>query len=152
MHVWSGLRHVAQSRHAPLAEIAVLQFYVLRSRGRTFRRIVVEAAHEAERIVLELLDSGMPARVHTSRCDEERDAGIGELAVGEMRPEVAGAAVALADEDLQPALGGFRIAGRLSAREGVPKFVERRAAADQRLLERRQCLADVDENLFVIRG
>src|SRR5688572_13415369 len=94
----------------------------------------------------------MPARVHPPGRDEEADAGIGELAVGEMRPEVAGAAIALADEDLQPAPGLFRVARGSVARERVAKLVERRAAADQRLLERRQRFADVDQHLFVVGG
>src|SRR5688500_19391490 len=92
----------------------------------------------------------MPARVHPPGRDEEADAGVGELAVGEMRPEVAGAAIALADEDLQPAPGVVRIARGIAAGERVAKLVERRAAADQRLLERRQRFAGVDQDLLVV--
>src|SRR5688572_22134168 len=95
----------------------------------------------------------MATRIHLSTADEKTDASVGELAVGEMRPEVAGGAVPLADEDAQSFLRRLRVFAERSAVprcQPVPEFVERRAAADQRLLERRQRLADVDEHLFVL--
>jgi len=87
--------------------------------------------------------------------DEMRHAGIGELAVGEGRAEMAQGAVAPADEQAQAAPGGGGIAGPggcIVARQGVAEIVERRAAGDLGLQERRQCLAEVDEYSFVVRA
>src|SRR3990170_443316 len=153
VHVRRGLRHVAQTWHAPLAEIAVLRLDVARPGGRAPGRIVVEPAEQVVGVALQSLDSLMPTRIHLSTADEKTDAGVGELAVGEMRPEVAGGAIALADEDAQSFLRRLRVFAERSTVprcQPIPEFVERRAAADQRLLERRQRLADVDQHLFVV--
>ena len=75
----------------------------------------------------------MPAGIDPAGFDEMRHPGIGELAVGEGRAEMAEGAVAPADEQAQAALGGGGIAGpagRIVARERVAKIVERRAAGD----------------------
>ena len=96
----------------------------------------------------------MAARIDAPRRRRRTDAGIGELAVGEMRPEVARRAVALADEDAQPALRGrqgisaWRRRPRASASRKSSNGVR---AADQRFLERRQRLADVDQHCFIAR-
>ena len=68
---------------------------------------------------------------------------------------MAQGAVAPADEQAQAAHGGGGIggpAGRIVARQGVAEIVERRAAGDLGYQERRQCLADVDEDPFVVRA
>src|SRR5438034_764820 len=88
----------------------------------------------------------------------ETTAGLaapGESAVAEMRTGVADAAIGLADEERRAALRCRRIADRgdgVAALERIAEFIERRAAADERLLVGGQRLADVDERLFIILG
>ena len=97
----------------------------------------------------------MPAGIDPAGFDEMRHAGIGELAVGEGRAEMAEGAVAPAHEQAQAAPGGGGIAGlagRIAARERVAEIVERRAAGDLRFQERRQRLAEIDESPFVVRA
>src|SRR5258708_4405388 len=68
---------------------------------------------------------------------------------------MADTAVAFAGEDLQASLrrGGIaRHALGVVLRDGVPELVQWRAAADQRLLVRREGLADIDEDRFVFFG
>ena len=95
----------------------------------------------------------MPAGIDPAGFDEMRHAGIGELAVGKGRAEMAQGAVAPADEQAQAAPGGGGIAGlagRIVARQGVAEIVERRAGGDLGFEERRQCLAEIDENPCVV--
>ena len=97
----------------------------------------------------------MPAGIDPARFDEMRHAGIGELAVGEGRAEMAEGAVAPADEQFEaaPGRGGIaRLAGGVVARERVAEIVERRPAGDLDLQERRQRLAEIDENPCVVRA
>src|SRR5688500_9878714 len=103
-------------------------------------------------VAFQALDPVMASGIDATRRGEKSDSGVGEFAVGEVRPEVAGATVAFADKDLQPALCALRIARVLATRQCIAKFVERRAAADQRLLECRQRLAHIDEDLFILSG
>ena len=70
----------------------------------------------------------MPAGIDPAGFDEVRHAGIGELAVGKGRAEMAEEAVASADEQAQSARRGGGIpglAGRIVARQGVAEIVER---------------------------
>ena len=97
----------------------------------------------------------MPAGIHPAGFDEVRHAGIGELAVGEGRAEVAESAVAPADEEAKAALGGSRVAGlagRIALGQGVAEVVERGAAGDLGLQERGERLAEIDEYPFVVRA
>ena len=115
-------------------------------------RVVVVAPQQVELARPQLLDAGVPARVHPPLVDEERDARVVELAVGKRRAEMADVAPALADEDLQTALRRIRIprnARRIAAQERIAKFVERRAPARQRLLECGERLADADQYRLV---
>ena len=70
---------------------------------------------------------GMAAGIDLARGGDVRNADIGEFAIGEVRAEVAEAAVAAADEYLQAALRGFRV-DRLrrlvAARQRIAKLVE----------------------------
>ncbi len=79
-----------------------------------------------------------------------------ELAVGEAGADVADVALALADEEREPALGRERIArrgGTVAAGERIAEVVERRASGGQRFLERRERLGDIDrDGLVVGRG
>src|SRR5258706_45355 len=123
-------------------------------RGRA-RGVVVEAAEQVVRARLQLADALVPAGIDFSVLQEEGDAGIGEFAVRERRSEVADAAIALADEGLQPALRGEGIAGHRSGvvpLQRVAELVEGRARADQRLLVGAERLADVDQQRFVVGG
>ena len=64
-------------------------------------------------------------------------------------------AAAPADEQAQATLGGGRVAGPARGvvlRQGVAKIVERRAAGDQGFDKRRQRLAEIDEDPFVVRA
>ena len=97
----------------------------------------------------------MPAGIDPAGLDEMRHTGIGELAVGEGRAEMAEGAVAPAHEQAQAAPGGGGVAGlagRIVARERVAELVERRAAGDLRFQERRQRLAEIDEYARVVRA
>src|SRR5688572_30268496 len=96
----------------------------------------------------------MPASVDFAGADEEWDADVVELAVAERRADVALVAVALADEDPQSALRSGRIRSGLrgiAPGKRIAKIIERRAAADQSLLERGERLAHVDQQFFIIR-
>ena len=144
MHVGRGERHVAQARHPELAEVALAQANVAGLGGGGASGIVVEAAQQGIRARAQLADAAVPAGIDPAGLDEMRHAGIGELAVGKGRAEMAEEAVAPADEQAQAAHGGGGIAGlagRIVARQGVAEIVERRAAGDSGFQERRQCLA-----------
>src|SRR4051812_40271818 len=93
VHIRSGERDVPQAGHAELAEVALLQLDVLGADGVAARRVVVEAAEQVVRARLQLLDALEPAGIDATLG---ADARIGKFAVGEMRAEVASAAVALA--------------------------------------------------------
>ena len=111
--------------------------------------IVVVGAQQIERARLQCGDATVPPRIDPAFFREMRHAGILELAAREVGAEVADAAVALADEDLQTALRGERIAGhglRVVALDGIAKVVEGRACRQDRLLERGERLGDVDEH------
>jgi hypothetical protein len=61
VHVGRGPRDAAQAGHAELAEVAVLDLHVPRlHRGRA-RAVVVVAAEQVERVLLQLLDARLPA-------------------------------------------------------------------------------------------
>src|SRR5262245_58024685 len=95
----------------------------------------------------------MPAGVDLAGFHEERNADVVKFAVGEGGAEVAYAAVARADEDLEPSLRGHRIAaGRLTiaTRERVAELVEGRAAARQPLEESGHGFPDVHEHLLIV--
>jgi len=82
----------------------VLQLDMARTDCRCTSLVVIKASKEVVRIGFQPLDSLVPPGVDPPARREERHAGVGELAVREVRPEVTGRAVALADENLQPAL------------------------------------------------
>jgi len=151
VHVGRGLCDIAQSRHLKFAEISWLQRDMARPRRDGGVGRIAVAPEQVVGIGAQAFDPGVASRVDAAG-NEERHADVAELAVGERRPEVADAAVALADEDPQPALRGQRIArrgGAVAAQERVAEFVERRARRDQRLDEGRDRLRRVDEDLFV---
>ena len=59
------------------------------------------------------------------------------------------------DEQAQAAFRGGRVAVQADSvvfRQGIPKFVERRAAGEQGFEKRRQRLAEIDEDPFVVRA
>ena len=154
MHVGRGERHVAQARHPELAEVALAQANVAGLGGGGASGIVVEAAQQGVRARAQLADAAVPAGIDPAGLDEMRHAGIGELAVGKGRAEMAEEAVAPADEQAQAAHGGGGIAGlagRIVARQGVAEIVERRAVGDPGFQERRQCLAEIDEHPCIVR-
>src|SRR6185436_3588818 len=81
-----------------------------------------------------------------------REAVVRESAVREVRPAVAARAVPLADENLQPALGGLGIGSgpwSLTAGERVAEPVERCRRRVEGLLEGREDLRNVDQHLLV---
>ena len=154
MHVGRGACHVAQPRDAEFAEVALLRLDVARAGGGGERRVVVIATEQVVRARLQPLDAAVAPGIDAPRRDEERHAGVGELAVGELRTEMADAAVALADEDPQAAPRRERIArgrGIVAALQRVAEVIERRAARDEGLLEGGEGFADVDKDFF-IRG
>src|SRR5688500_15716019 len=104
MHVGRGLRDAAQPRHAPFAEVAVLRLHVARAGRGAARRVVVEAAEQVVRALLQLPDAFETSGVHPAGGAEEAHAGVGELAVGELRARMAERAVALAYENAQAPL------------------------------------------------
>src|ERR1700675_1082767 len=89
MHVGRGERDVAQGRHAEFAEIALLQLDMARARSRRPGWVVVAAAEQVMRVASQPLDSLVPTGVDLSLALEKRDAGVAELAVCELRAEVA---------------------------------------------------------------
>src|SRR5260221_9796759 len=111
VHIRRGLRDVPERGHLELAEIAMLERHLPRFHRARARLVVVVAAEQVERIRRQLTDAAMAARIHAI-AREEGDAGVMELAVREGRPEMAGAAVAAANEDPQAALGRDRVARR----------------------------------------
>ena len=120
MHVGAGRGNVAQGGHAELAPVAMQWLYVARPRRRGLLGIVVVAPEQIERACTQSGDAAVPAGVHPARLGEEGHADIVELAVGEVRPVMAGGAPSLADEDLQPSLRGRRIARRSTPCRRVP--------------------------------
>ena len=114
--------HVAQARHPELAEVALAQANIAGLGGGGAPCIVVEAAQQSVRTLAQSSNAAVPAGIDPVRFDEVRHAGIGELAVGEGRAEMADGAVAPAHEEAQAAPGSGGIAGqagRIVAREGV---------------------------------
>ena len=88
------------------------------------------------------------------RC-KARQAGVEELAVGEVGSGMAGGAGALTDENLEPSLCRLGIAPggrRFRPRQGVPVLVERRASAHESFLKGGEGLPDVYEHGLVIGG
>ena len=153
MHVGPGERHVAQARHPELAEVALARANIAGLGGGGPLRIVIEAAQQGVRAPAQFADAAVSAGIDPAGFDEMRHAGIGELAVGKRRAEMAEGAVAPADEQAQAAPGGGRIAGptgRIVAGQGVAEIIERRPAGDLGFQERRQCLAEIDENPCVV--
>jgi hypothetical protein len=153
VHVRRGARDVAQRRHAELAEVAVLERHVANRGRRSRRRIVVERTEEVVTARLHAADALVPSRVDAPRGDEERDAGVVELAVGECRSEVADVAAPLPHEERGAPAGGGRVAcrgGGIAARERIAKLVERRAPGDERLLIRGERLGGVDRDVLVV--
>src|SRR4029453_9949887 len=127
VHVRRRESDVSERRGLELSEVHVLELHVLRlGRART-RGVVLFWARGVERTALAPLDAPMRAGVDLAGWHEERDADIVELAVGEGRAEMAHAAVGTADEDLEPSLGGHRVAAghlTVATRERVAELVE----------------------------
>ena len=154
VHVGRGERHVAKTRHPELAEVAVAKANVAGLDGGGALGIVVEAAEQGVRAPAQFADAAVSAGIDPAGFDEVGHAGIGELAVGKGRAEVAEGAVAPADEEAKAALCGSRVAGpagRIALGQGVAKVIERRAAGDLRFQERGERLAEIDEYPFVVR-
>src|SRR2546425_3785270 len=114
----------------------------------------VKAHHVAQRREAAVVHVRRSAR-HVAQpgdADEEGRAAVGESAVGELRAGMAGAAVALADEDPQAALRRERIArgrGIVAALQRIAEVVERRAARDEGFLKGGEGFADIDKDFFV---
>ena len=97
----------------------------------------------------------MPTAINffTVAADKMRHADIVKLAVGEHRPGVAGAAIALADEYLQatPGLARIQAGGSLvTARQRVAELIERREFRRQRFLKRGHHLANAHQHGLVV--
>ena len=153
VHVRRGQRGIAQPGHLELAIGLDGERDPPGALPGRALAIVAEAAQQREPACPHRLDAVVAPPVETSVGAAHRDADLVELAVAELRSEVAQAALAAADEQPQSAFRRFRIAGLyrpVAARQRIAEIVERRAAGDQRRLERRQRLADVGEHLVVL--
>src|SRR6185295_8743309 len=108
--------------------------------------VVVVASGQIETASLRHLQSFRAARVG-------REAVVRKFSVCEVRSAVAGGAVPLADENLQPALGCLGIGPglrALAAGERATEAVERRRRSLECLLERGEGLGNVDQHLLVV--
>src|SRR3954463_14605483 len=104
VHVRGGEGGVAKPRHAEFAEVAMLELDVPRRHGAQALAVVVVAPEEVVGAFPELAYAAMPAGVDYALGGEERNSGIGEFPVAELRSEVAQVAPAFADEEAQAAL------------------------------------------------
>ena len=150
-----GQHQVAQRRHLELAEIPLLEGYLARARSAGPRRVVVVGTQQIEAALQELPDALVASGIGLAERCKARQAGVEELAVGEVGAGMAGGAGALADEDLEPSLRRLGIVPggrRFRPRQGVPELVERRASAHQGFLEGGEGFPDVYEHGLVIGG
>src|SRR5262249_22130416 len=147
-----GHRNVPERRYLEFPEVAVLERHVARLERRLTCAILVERPEQVEFAREQLLDAAVAPWIDPAPGDEKRHAGVVEFAVREGRPRVTGAAITFADEDSQATQRRLRIGFhrlRIAARERVAEVVERRAARDERFLERGERLGERDDDLVI---
>jgi hypothetical protein len=133
VHVGGRARHLAQTGHLELAEVAVRGLHMAGFHGLVFPCCVCRvspAGQQVEGAGLQRFDAAEPPGIHHARTHEEVQADVGELPMREARAAVAELAVAAADEQLQAALGRRRVTrrgGTVTPGEGVAELVEGRA-------------------------
>src|SRR5882672_6351559 len=146
-----GEQHVPQSRNLERPAVARLAQCASRLPRAGPRRVVVVRPQQVEAALAQVLDAVAASRV---RALAQRGESVRvELAIAEVRSGVAAVAAALADEDLEAALRGLRVAPRrhaLATRHRVAELVEGSRRAVERLHEGGERLGDVHQHLLVL--
>jgi hypothetical protein len=149
VHVGRGLRHIAQAGHFEFAEVVRLGLHVARLQHGLACRVVAEAGQQVVSTGAQCSDAAVATRVDHARSHKKRHADVAEFAMAETRADVAGAALAGADEQAQATLGRqgrARSCGGVTTGQCIAELIERRGGRHQRADENGNGLGAADQH------